>query len=381
MAEGTMEVGKLDRRELIAMASRRGLVLGLAGTALPGLLAACSDDDGSGEATGPAGAAVDDDVEGTPVVGDLVDFALTSTEWAGAFGFATIRLHKGVVDGNDVYFIRTDVSDETFAKREKLIFVPKLRPLSNAGLSGAAYLFADAPDQPTVLSSEPGRPDYTPAWRLHNVSFKGAPRKLASVREIDAAAAKGDVSVQDTGIVMNGAIVKWSSGEMPVDDERIEYLGPGQLLEPPDTSGLTGMFKLHECFPGVRYIVCDTSLEPMAEGMNIATSPRLTGSSKARATGRTNVFMNGVEGSGPMGFQPSVFDSQVGDKKWSPYWDHMTYAWKKSASPRVLKTEQEVHAARDDGELEEFPGTPDTKGEIFTVNCPVLVLAPNTFTG
>jgi hypothetical protein len=42
---------------------------------------------------------------------------------------------------------------------------------------------------------------------------------------------------------------------------------------------------------------------------------------------------------------------------------------------------RKVHAARDAGELDEFPGTPDTKGEIFTVNCPVPVLAPNTFVG
>jgi hypothetical protein len=47
----------------------------------------------------------------------------------------------------------------------------------------------------------------------------------------------------------------------------------------------------------------------------------------------------------------------------------------------VLTTEGEVHAVRDDGGLEEFPGTPDTGGEIFTVNCPVPILAPNTFTG
>lgn len=38
-----------------------------------------------------------------------------------------------------------------------------------------------------------------------------------------------------------------------------------------------------------------------------------------------------------------------------------------------------MHAACDAGELQEFRGTPDTKGTLFTVNCRVLVLAPNTF--
>lgn len=31
------------------------------------------------------------------------------------------------------------------------------------------------------------------------------------------------------------------------------------------------------------------------------------------------------------------------------------------------------------GDLEEFPGMPDTQGTAFTVNCPVPVLAPNDF--
>jgi hypothetical protein len=57
----------------------------------------------------------------------------------------------------------------------------------------------------------------------------------------------------------------------------------------------------------------------------------------------------------------------------------MTYAWADGVEPRVLTTEEEIHSARDSGDLEEFPGTPDTNGEVFTVNCPVPVLAPNTF--
>jgi hypothetical protein len=59
----------------------------------------------------------------------------------------------------------------------------------------------------------------------------------------------------------------------------------------------------------------------------------------------------------------------------------MTYAWRDDATARVLPEERSVHEARDAGELDEFPGTPDTNGEVFTVNCPVPVVAPNTFSG
>lgn len=367
----------LRRREFLY----RGGQFALLGMVAPGLLAACGGDSdneptGASVATSPT---TQDDVEGTRLVTDVIDFALTSNEWQGAFGFVTLRLHHAVVEGKDAYFIRTDTSDGTFAGNEGLVFAPKLSALAAPGLSGEMFLFDD--DHPAVLSSEPGRKDYTPAWRIREVAWTGSPGQIDSVAALRQAEQKGDIKVRGTETILNAAVVKWSSGELPVDGDLKDYLGGGQLVEKPDTQGLQATFKLHECFPQARYIVVDTSLEPMAVGMNVGSSPMLAGGSKAGATGRTNVFMNGVKGPGPMGFQPSVFDSQAGEEEWSPYWDHMTYAWKKDDGARVLASEDEVHSARDGGELDEFPGTPDTKGEIFTVNCPVPVSAPNTFTG
>jgi len=89
--------------------------------------------------------------------------------------------------------------------------------------------------------------------------------------------------------------------------------------------------------------------------------------------------MNGLDGPGPMGFQPSAFDFTAGEPAWSPYWDHWTYAWKDGVEPRLLTSQTAIHEARDAGDLDEFPGVPDINGQIFTVICPVPVLAPNTF--
>ncbi|MDQ3963326.1 MAG: hypothetical protein M3277_05350 [Actinomycetota bacterium] len=372
----------VDRRQFLIQGTKKGVGFSLLGLAAPSLLAACAADTATETASGasPGAPSPAGDGDATALVGDVLDFALTSPEWEGPFGFVVFRLHRAVVDGKDAFFIRTDASDQEFASQESLVWAPKIGGLARQGLSGEAYFFDDG-DQPVVLSSEPGRPDYTPAWRANRVEWKGQPRSLSSVDDVKAAEVKGDLRVRPSKAIVNAAIVKWSGGEMPVDGELRDYLGGGQLIEAPDTNSLTVRFKLHECFPRVRYIVCDTSLEPMAQGMQVAHSPALQKSPSVEATGRTNVFMNGLKGPGPMGFQPSVFDSQAGAEEWSPYWDHMTYAWKKGKDPRVLTTEDEVHAARDAGELEEFPGTPDTKGTIFTVNCPVPVLAPNTFTG
>jgi hypothetical protein len=369
---------RLDRRTFLALAGRRGVGLGLAATSLPTILAACGDDDGA--AAGQS-AASPQAATGTAIAGDVLDHAFTSQDWQGAFGWVRLRLHPAAINGEAAWYIRTDASDEAYARREGLVFVPKIASLAGVG-AGEAFVFTNGMDgQPTVFSSEPGRADYSPAWRINEVRWSGSPTLLESAADVQAAADAEELSTATNDVVSNMPVIVWPGGRMPVDYELIDYLGGGQLIEALDTAGGTVLFKLHECFPGSRYIVCDTSAPPMAEGMAISASPGLAAARRAGATGRVNVFMGGIEGPGPMGWQPSVFDSSAGEPAWSPYWDHMTYVWKQGSDARVLTTQGEIHEARDSGQLDEFPGTPDTGGEIFTVNCPVPVVAPNTFRG
>lgn len=383
----------IDRRQFVGLMGRRGLGVVALGGAVPTLLAACSGDDettasaGASTPTTPApeptadmqGSESEGTTQGTAIVGDVVDFALTSDQWAGPFGFVTLRMHRALVDGNELFYIRTDASDEDYAREHGLVNVPKIAVLAGTDMVAKAYVPAGDDDEPTLVSSQPGRDNHTSAWQVHTYAWVDEPQPVRSVADLEAAADAGAVEIEETQVVLNASAVQWSDGELPVDDELTAYLGPGQLIEPADTDAMTVTFKLHECYPSVRYIVTDTDLQPMAEGMAVAHTPQLAGASDAGATGRTNVFMNGIEGPGPMGFQPSVFDTQAGDPEWSPYWDHMTYAWADGVTPRLLTAETDIHAARDAGELEEFPGVPDTNGEIFVVNCPVPVLAENTF--
>lgn len=353
----------------------------VAGSALPALLAACTRDDSGVTPGAPTTAttAAEAAEQARKVVGDVVDFSLTPDGWAGAFGFVTMKLHQGTFGGKDVHYVRTDTSDTDFAKSEELVFVPKLASLSQKGRSGDVYLFAND-DQAAVFSSEPGQDAYTPAWTVNRAEWVAEPKAVGSVAEIDAAVAAGALTVERTNIVVNYSMVKWSNGSLPVDTKKDTYFGTGQVLEDPDTTAGRVTFKLSECYPGNRYFVVDHSIAPAAEMTSTIFSPGLHKvATEAGATGRTNVFMNGVDGPGPMGFQPSVFDFSAGDAAWSPYWDHFAYKWTDGADARLITTQTELFAARDGGELEEFAGVPDTKGEVFTVNCPVPVLAPNTF--
>ena len=308
----------------------------------------------------------------------MLDHALWADRWKGDFGFVTFKLHHGLVDGQDAYFIRTDASDKAFAEAEKLVYVPLMGQAVKAGGRGlsAIYLFDGAPAQLPILSTAPHVGDYSPAFRGHRVTFTSTPERVSSVAEIESAVNAGKVAVSQTDIVVNYPVVKWPGGELPHDDSREVYLGDGQLLEPVDVAGEKVTFKLHSCYPASRYIVTDVSMPEMAEGMKIAPAPGAKDLTDAGATAKILVFGNGLEGSGPMGFQKSVTDTNVGDEKWSPYWDHYTFVWQDGTATELLKSEADILATESAAKLKRFPGTPDTNGTLFMVNCPVPVVAP-----
>jgi len=209
-------VGTLDRRQFIA----RGGGIALAAGSLPALLAACGDDDDSANAPARRRATAD----GKALVGDVVDFKLSSDEWEGAFGFVTLRLHAARFDGRDAFFIQTDTSDAAFARERKLVHAPKIAPMADSKLSGEIFLIDD---QPAVVSSQPGRKDYTPAWRVRRASWTADSRRLDSVDEVRAAARAGDLNVDETEIVLNAPIVKWAGGALAVDGKLRDYLSDG----------------------------------------------------------------------------------------------------------------------------------------------------------
>jgi len=314
------------------------------------------------------------------IIGDVLDYQLTSEDWEGEFGYVTFQLHQALFNGDSVYYIRTDASEQSFAEENGLVFVPLLNAaLSAEGATSQLYTFdGGAAEQLPVVSSVPSEEDYSPAWQVHTVTFNGDPILLESAEAVLEAEAAGDITIEAAPLVVNFPIVKWADGELQEDTEKTAYLGTGPLVVPVDTEAMEVTFKLHECFPGSRYIVTDTSAPPMAEGMNLAASPPTQALQGVGATDEIWVFGNGIEGSGVMGFQKAIFDNAAGSPIWSPFWDHFTAVWSDDADPVILTNSADLRAAADAGELEIFNGTPNTHPDGFIVNCPVPIKAPNS---
>ena len=67
--------------------------------------------------------------------------------------------------------------------------------------------------------------------------------------------------------------------------------------------------------------------------------------------GQGYVFLNGVEGEAPGGFQLPVANAVPGDKDYSPLWQTNFVKWNDNATARELKSVEEIMAAHKNGEL------------------------------
>jgi hypothetical protein len=80
------------------------------------------------------------------------------------------------------------------------------------------------------------------------------------------------------------------------------------------------------------------------------------------------VFQNGLEGMGPFGFQPDVFDNPPGMPGYTPLRRLNLVDWVDPLSARLLKSASEVLAAREAGEVTiEQPGV--------VINMPFVIWA------
>lgn len=316
------------------------------------------------------------------LIGDVLGFALESSDWEGDFGWVNFRLHEGWFNGESAYYIRTDASDQGFAETNRLVWVPLLNAATSVdGATSQLYMFENGADgQLNVLSTVPSEEDYTPAWQIHRVTFSGDPELLTSAADIIAAADAGTVTVEAQQLVVNYPVVKWPGGELQEDPEKVAALANGPLVTPVNTAHMEVNFKLHQCYPNSRYIITDTSAVPMAPMMSVVGSAPTQLLVEAGAVDNIWVFGNGIPGPAAMGFQPSVFRFEPGTPAWSPFWNHFTVTWNDESQARVLKNAADVQAAIDAGEVEIWNGTPNTHPDGFVVNCPVPIKARNTFT-
>jgi hypothetical protein len=165
-------------------------------------------------------------VDLTPWLRRLASAAALLGVVACASGPAEVRLplHRAWVDGRQVEYITTDISDAAMARQEGVNHVPRLaQALGGPGrpaVTERVYKFVNG-EQITVFQSAPlptgganTDVNYSPLWRMVLVRWMRpeALRELRSEEQVLAAQERGDVTLELTDIVVNCPITRSIDG-------------------------------------------------------------------------------------------------------------------------------------------------------------------------
>lgn len=298
-----------------------------------------------------------------------------------------IPLMKGYENGNEVYFIATDASDNQTATQIanetgfKVNFAPIIAKTPEAA-RGQAYIFTNGiPGQGPfgfqlpVLNAKPGDQGYSPLLQLNMVEWNQdvAAKEIKSVQEIMSSQQNGSLTVTKTDTIVNHPAIKWEGGSLKIkQDKNITDDTPymeGQVLTI-DTSKMTVTFVAHRGWgpdgKTIYYIVTDATPEMPANMMGVP----FVQADELIATTPVAVdllqFGKGIRGSGPMGFQSGIGAANPDDTNYSPMWRISFIEWKDQSKARILENMHDVAAMQAAGLITVLPAM----GGKHVVNCP-----------
>ena len=305
---------------------------------------------------------------------------------------ATIPMHKGIYEGNQVLYIITDGSDEDYTKiiSEKqewnielasvLADVPestlqKLFVFKNGVKGDGIYGF-----QNEVFSSTPSqKSQYSALNSIIEVTWKVGQKEIEfkSATDIIAAEEGGRIEFNEKRIVLNTPQIIWPDGQMIVRSDKeitdeMSYSG-GQIIEINEEE-MTVTFVAHRGWgPDGRtiyYIVTDATPSGPAESMGVVSSP--SSANLIAHSGAVDLFQfkNGIVGSGPLGFQPGIAGASLGDVNYSPMWRIYLVEWNDAKSAKILETRSDIDAFHADDMLSVSIARPINSDHI--VNCPFI---------
>jgi len=305
---------------------------------------------------------------------------------------AIIPMHKGWYDGEPVYFIITDSSEQKHAdiitaKQDwKVELAPLLANAPEAALS-KAYIFTNGVGgegihgfQGEIFTSTPEQPEIYSALTSHiHVTWNAdqSPELLNSEDAVLQAEQEGKVTLTKLPVVINMPQIVWPGGQMMVKEDKTltedTPYGGGQVLDI-DTEKMTVTFVAHKGWgpdgDTIYYIVTDATPEMPAEMMGVVSSPTSANLIANSAAADLFQFGNGITGTGPMGFQAGIGSSAPGDENYSPMWRIHMVSWKDPSSAVVLERIDDINGYQKDGAVDVSLARPMDKDHI--VNCPFI---------
>jgi hypothetical protein len=134
---------------------------------------------------------------------------------------------KGFAEGQEILFLHTEASDPQVADMltrmmgSPVLVVPSLAQAPEAMLA-TVYVFRNGVTgegpfgfQPDVFDNPPGTDGYRPLRAVHLVTWKNEPaaRLLKSAAEVRDAEARGELTIERPGAVVNMPLLTWPGGQ------------------------------------------------------------------------------------------------------------------------------------------------------------------------
>ena len=140
---------------------------------------------------------------------------------------AGVPAGRAYLDGQEIYFIHTEVSDADVAKllsgmmNSPVIHVPALSQIPTSILADV-YVFKNGVKgmgplgfQPDIFDNPPGTNGYSPLRRLVLVTWKASnnARELKSLADMQSALSRDEIGLEQTTVVINMPFITWPGGK------------------------------------------------------------------------------------------------------------------------------------------------------------------------
>ncbi len=153
--------------------------------------------------------------------------AMESSGMEGMADAPVVPAGLAYAEGQEIRFIHTEVSDPDVAgllsdmMTSPVIYVPSLGDAPESMLADV-YVFKNGVEgmgplgfQPDVFDNPPGTDGYSPLRRIIFVSWvdESKARELKSLADVVDAEGKGELTLEESNIVVNMPFITWSGGQ------------------------------------------------------------------------------------------------------------------------------------------------------------------------
>ncbi len=305
---------------------------------------------------------------------------------------ATLPMHAGYHEGGDVMYIITDASDQEWA--ENITEVQDWRvevapPLSSTPeeILNVMYVFTNGVSgdglygyQSEVFKYTPGQEvEYGALSKMVELTWRPGQNMspLQHASDVEDAVGAGRLTMEYSGIVVNAPHIVWPDGQMVVREspditDDMPY-GGGQVTNI-DEEEMIVTFVAHRGWgpdgETIYYIVTDATPANPANNMGVIYSPVSAALIVNAAAVDLFQFTNGLEGTGPIGFQPGIASAAPGDENYSPMWRIYLVEWNNPEDAKLLETRGDIDYYRSQEMLTTSIARPANADHI--VNCPFI---------